>query len=147
MGKVPGTKIRAKLSKYIGSWEVSISASIKAPYTKYFWRFLRHIRTFLDYLGGVDLPVGRVPVPKIWAKLSLYMGSGEVNISASIKALCTKSFLEVPETNRNISTPHAGCLHTHDEPRSTQNTHITFKQFSHGSNHHSINSFHIHMIE
>ena len=46
-----------------------------------FWIFLRHIATFLDYLGGVDIPVRSV---LNWANLSKYMGSGEINISASI---------------------------------------------------------------
>ena len=31
---------------------------------QFFWRFLRHTGTFLDHLGGVDTPEGRVPVPK-----------------------------------------------------------------------------------
>ena len=89
--------------------EVNISASIKAPCTKYFLRFLRHIGTFLDYLGGVDIPVERVPVPKNWAKLSKYIGEGEVNISASIRAPYTRYFLEVPETHRNISRSTGRC--------------------------------------
>ena len=54
--------------------EVNISASIRAPCTKFFGRFLSHIGTFLDYLGGVDPPVGRVLVAKNWAKLSKYIG-------------------------------------------------------------------------
>ena len=29
-----------------------------------FWRYLRHIGTFLDHLQGVDTPAGRVPVAK-----------------------------------------------------------------------------------
>ena len=57
-----------------------------------FWRFLRHIETFLDQLGGVDTPIGRVLVSKHWAKLNKYMGEGGVNISASIRAPCTKYF-------------------------------------------------------
>ena len=55
-----------------------------------FWRFLRHIGTFVNYFGGVDTPMGRSPVPKNQATLSKYMGSMEVNISASIRVPCTK---------------------------------------------------------
>ena len=49
-----------------------------------FRRFLRHIGTFLEYLGGVDTPVGRVLVPRNQAMLRKYMGSREVNFSAFI---------------------------------------------------------------
>ena len=42
-----------------------MSVSIRAPYTKFFWWFLRHIETFLDHIGGVDTPVGRVLVTKL----------------------------------------------------------------------------------
>ena len=72
--------------------EVYISVSIRAPCTKFFWRFLRHIGTFLDYFRAVDTPDGRVLVPRNKAKLRKYMGSGEVNISASIRSPCTKYF-------------------------------------------------------
>ena len=88
----------------MGSGEVIISASIRAPGTKFFWKLLRHIRTFLDYLG----PVGRVLVPRNQARLSKYMGSGEVNISAPIRAPYT-NFFEVPETHRYISRPLGRC--------------------------------------
>ena len=33
-----------------------------------------HIESSLGYLGGVDIPVHRVPAPKIWAKFSKYKG-------------------------------------------------------------------------
>ena len=36
------------------------------------------------------------------------MGDGEVNISASIRAPCTKLFLEVPEMHRNTFRPLGG---------------------------------------
>ena len=49
-----------------------------------FLKFLRHIGIFVDHLGGVDTPIGRVLVPRNLAKLSKYMREGEVNISASI---------------------------------------------------------------
>ena len=55
------------------SVEVNISASIRAPCTKLFWRFLRNIGTFLDDLKGVDPHMGRVTVPKPSVKLSKYM--------------------------------------------------------------------------
>ena len=54
--------------------DINISASIRALYTKYFWRFLRHIEIFLNHLEGVDILMGRVPVPQNWAELSKYMG-------------------------------------------------------------------------
>ena len=46
-----------------GSREVNFSASIMAPCTKCFWRFLRYIWTFLDHLGGVVTFMGGAPVP------------------------------------------------------------------------------------
>ena len=85
-----------------GSGEVNISASIRAHAPQLFWRFLRHNGTFLDHLRDVDTPMGRVLTPKNQTKLSKYMGEGEVNISASIRAPCTKFFWEVPEIHRNI---------------------------------------------
>ena len=42
---------------------VHFSLCLHAPH---FWRFLRHIETLLDPLGGVDTPVGRVQAPKTW---------------------------------------------------------------------------------
>ena len=74
MGRVLVPNNQAKLSKYIGEGEGNMSTSIRAPCTKYFWKFLRHIRTFLDYLGDVDPPVGRVLAPNNQAKLNKYMG-------------------------------------------------------------------------
>ena len=68
------------------------------------------LRNILDYLGGVDTPVGRVLVPRNLANLSKYIGSGEVNISASIKAPCT-NFFGSPETNRDI-LDHLGDVDT-----------------------------------
>ena len=41
-----------------------------------FRRFLRHIGTLLDYLGGVDTPLCRVPVPNNRGKLTKYLGEG-----------------------------------------------------------------------
>ena len=58
-----------------GSGEVNISASIRAPCTKVFWRFLRHIGTFLDLLGRCWHTNGwSISYLIIWAKLSKYMG-------------------------------------------------------------------------
>ena len=73
MRRVLPPENQAKLSTYIGEGEVNISASMRAPCTIYL-RFLRHIGTFLDHLRGADTLMGRVPVPKNWAKLSKYMG-------------------------------------------------------------------------
>ena len=103
MGSVPVLRNSTKFSKYMGSGEVNISVSIRATCTKFFWRFLTHIETSLGHLGGVDTPVSRVPAPKIWTKLNKYMGEGDISIPASIRALCTKFCLEIPETHRNIS--------------------------------------------
>ena len=88
MGRMLVLSNLAKLSKYMGEVEVNISASIKAPCTKYFLRFLKHTGIFVDHLGGVDTPMA----PKNWAKLDKYMESGDVNISASIRAPCIKYF-------------------------------------------------------
>ena len=109
VGRVLVPNNQAKLSKYIGEGEGNMSTSIRAPCTKYFWKFLRHIRTFLDYLGDVDPPVGRVLVPNYQATLGKYMGEGEFNIPASIRAPCTKYFLEIPETHRNNSRSLVMC--------------------------------------
>ena len=68
-------------------------------------RFLRHRERFLDLLEGFHIPIGIALAPTIQAKLNKYMESGEINISASIRASCTKFGLEVPETHKNISTP------------------------------------------
>ena len=75
----------------------------------FFWKFLKHLGTLLDYLRGVDPPVGRVLLPNYQAKLSKYMGEGEVNIPASISAPCTKYFLEISETHRNNSRSLVMC--------------------------------------
>ena len=45
-----------------------------APNT--FCRFLRHIGTFVDHLGGVVTPVGRVPVPKNQGSCAHIGGAG-----------------------------------------------------------------------
>ena len=57
--------------------------------------------------------MGRALAPEngpCWANT---WGSREVNISASIRAPCTKFFLEVSEIHRGISRPSTGCWHTH----------------------------------
>ena len=40
----------------------------------FIWKFLRHIGTFLDHLGGVDTSMGGALVHINQAKLSKYMG-------------------------------------------------------------------------
>ena len=82
------------------------------------WRFLRHEESFLDHVGGVATPAGRVLVPRNLAKLSKYMGNGEVNISASIMTPCTKHFLEVPVTHRTF-LDHLGWWHTNGQSTCT----------------------------
>ena len=47
-----------------GDGKVNISASFRAPWTKFFLRFLRCKGICLDHLGGVDTPVDRVLAPK-----------------------------------------------------------------------------------
>ena len=56
-------------------------------------------------------------------------------------------FLEVSEIHRGILDYPQVADTLVGGPRSTPNTHITFKQFSHGLSPHNINSFHIHIIE
>ena len=99
----------AKLSKYMGKGEVNISTFIKAPCTKLFLEVPQTHRNISNHLGGVDTSMSRVLVFKNLAKLSKYMGKGKVNISTFIKAPCTKLFLEVPQTHRNISRPLGRC--------------------------------------
>ena len=72
-GQSASTQNWAELNKYMGKWEVNISASVRAPYIN-FWRLLRPIRTFLDNLRGVDTPMGRGLVPNNLSKLSKYKG-------------------------------------------------------------------------
>ena len=97
-----------KSSIYMGEGKVNISASIMASYTKFFGRFLRHKETFFRQLGGVDTHMDRVPAPKSVLSWANTWGSGEVYISVAIRALYTKFFWEVPETQQNISRPHGG---------------------------------------
>ena len=53
----------------------SISQLLLGPHApNTIWRFLQHTATFLDHLGGVDTPAGRVLLPENWAELSKYMG-------------------------------------------------------------------------
>ena len=113
MGRELVSRTWAKFSKNMGEWGVNISASITAPGTKYFWRFLRHIGTFLDCLGGVDAPMGRALAPKTRPNWANTFGGWEVNISFSIRAPKHQILLEVPETNGNISTQPMGCWHTY----------------------------------
>ena len=100
-GTVPAPEIWAKLSKYMREGEDSISTSIRAPCTKFCLEVSEINRNISDHLGGVDPPVGRVLVSNNQAKLSKYFGEGEGNISTSIRAPCTKYFLEISETHRN----------------------------------------------
>ena len=72
-GRVPVPKHQAKLSKYIGDGRSISQLLLRLHAPNFSWRFMRHIETFLDYLGDVDTPMGRVPVPRNWAKLSKYM--------------------------------------------------------------------------
>ena len=91
-GRALAPKNQAKLSKYMGGRSIlQLVLGLHAP--NYFGGFLTHIGTFVDHLGGVDTPADRALAPKNQAKLSKYMGSGEVNISACIRAPCTKLFL------------------------------------------------------
>ena len=53
---------------------VNISASIRSPCTKYLLEVPETHCNILDHLRGLDTPVGRVMVPKHWAKLSKYIG-------------------------------------------------------------------------
>ena len=75
-----------------------------------FRRFLRHIGTFIDHLGGSDTPVGRVQAPKTGQSWANTWDKVEVSISASNRAPYT-IFLEVPETHRNILA-HLGGVDT-----------------------------------
>ena len=64
--------------------------------------FLKHKGTLLDYLRGVDTPMDRVLAPKTGLSWTNTWGSGEVNMSASIRASYTKFIWEVPEIHSNI---------------------------------------------
>ena len=73
-----GTQYQTKLSKNMVSGEVNILASIRAPCTKFGLEVSETHKNMFRLLEGVDLPVGRALVPRIQAKFSKYMGSGEV---------------------------------------------------------------------
>ena len=109
MGGVPVLKYWAKLSKCMGQREVNISASIRTLSTKFCLEVPQTHRNISDYLGCVDKPMDRAPAPKIQAMLSKYIWEREVNISASIRTPCTKYFLEVPQTHKNISRSCGRC--------------------------------------
>ena len=94
MGRVPVPRIPGQVEQiHLGVGRSISQLSLGSHAPNLVCRFLRNIGTFLDYLGGVETPMGRAPAPKFQAKLRKYMGSREVNISASIRALCTKYFL------------------------------------------------------
>ena len=90
----------------VGTSEIELcSLLIVLAWTTFFWRFLRHIGTFLDHLGGVDTPMGRVLALKIQANLSKYMGEGR-SICQLLLGPHAPSFFWT-------SIPATSCLHTH----------------------------------
>ena len=97
------------MSKYMGRGRSISQLPFGSHASNLVCRFLRHIGTLLDHLGGVVTPVGRAPASKNQAKLRKYIGEGEVNISASIRAPCTNNLLKVLETHRNISRSLGRC--------------------------------------
>ena len=120
-GQRAGSQQIVQVEQIDGGGEVNISASVRAHAPIIFWRFLTHIETFLDHSGGVYTSEGRVPAPKTGLHWGNTWESGEVNISASVMASCTKIVLEAPETQRNISRPLGRCWHTHGQSANTQN--------------------------
>ena len=120
---VPGNqhpKTRPSWANALGS-RGSISQLLLGPHAPIFWRFLRHIRTLLDYLGGVETHVGRVPVPKNWDKLSKYIGEWRSISQLLLGPHAPNTFLEVPETHRSISRSLGRCWHTCWQSASPQN--------------------------
>ena len=110
----------AKLSKYMGEWGGQYLSFCKGPmHHILFWKFLRHIETFQDHLGDVDIPLVRVLMPNTGLNWANTCGSGEVNISASISTPCT-NFLEVSETQVNMFRPLGRCWHMHGQSVSAQ---------------------------
>ena len=74
MDIVPVPKKQGQVKQIHGGVGRSVSQLLLGPPAPNFlWRFLEHIGTFVDHLGGVDPTMGRVPVPKNQAKLSKYM--------------------------------------------------------------------------
>ena len=89
MDRVPAPKLRPSWANTFGVGR-SISQLLLGPHAlNTFCRFLRHIGTFLDFLWGVDTPMGRAPAPRPGPHWANIWGSGEVNIWASIRAPCT----------------------------------------------------------
>ena len=84
-------------------------------------RFLRHIGTFVDHLGGVGTPMSWVLVSIIQAKLSKYMGRGRSISQLLLGPHAPNTFLEVPETHRSISRSLGRCWHTCWQSASPQN--------------------------
>ena len=116
-GQVPAHRPLGVRCGHLWNWVVFTSHC--ACMHQIFWEVPETHKNILDHLEGVDTPAGRVPMFKNQAKLSKYIGVGEINISASIRAPCTK-FLEVPETHGNISRLLGRCSHTHGQRASAQ---------------------------
>ena len=55
---------QTKLSKYIREWRSISQLLLGSHVPNLVWRFLRHIETFPDHLGGVHTLVDSVLVPK-----------------------------------------------------------------------------------
>ena len=88
------------MSKCIGEGEVNISASIRAPYTKFLEVPEIH-RNIFDHMGGVDTPMGRVLVPKLGQVEKIHGGMWR-SISQLLLGPYTPNVLEVAETHRHI---------------------------------------------
>ena len=55
----------------MGTSEIELcSLLIVLACTKFFFEVPETHKNILDHLGGVDTPMGRVPVPRNWTKLS-----------------------------------------------------------------------------
>ena len=99
----------------------NISASMRVQCTKYFWRFLRHIETYLDHLTGVETPAGRVLGPKIGLSWGNTWRKRRSISQLLLGPHAPNTFLEVPDTHRNISRLPGRCWNTYRQSASAQN--------------------------
>ena len=106
------TQNSAKLGKLIWEQEVNISASIRAPYTKFCLEVSQTYRNISRLPGRCWPTYGQSAGAQNPGQVEQIHGGVGWSISQLLLGPLAPNFLEVPETHRNISTQPTGCLHT-----------------------------------
>ena len=129
-----------------GNAEVSISASVMAPYTKFLEVPEAH-RNISRPLGRCWHTCGQSASAKNlgWVQ-QIYGGVGRSISQLLLGPHAPKFWRFLRHIGIFLHQPQVADTPM-DVSRSNQHTHSSFTQFSHGINHHSLNSFHIHIIE